>query len=265
MRQQADNHRSTVQDVQTETHSHFLPALALAVRTGKFKYWVILYLSRFMWLSFLILPHELTIFRYVLIKFSGFLWTQAARLFSAAEWEPVASHVLFYRVRHGRSGWSWEYSFTPVCTTAGFVQKKNPWISYEEPIAVNRLLCPLHKSLIQPGYSFNKAFNSVEDAWLCVVVVVERRRTDWEGNTAWFVQQRAAAQNISLWFRVTKGKCFLLSSSALSVIGLLFLSWLTSECILLRIQCLENNTLNGLYLLTSEVSYNCSGTAATRW
>lgn len=37
----------------------------------------------------------------------------------------------------------------------------------EEPIAVNRLLCPLHKGLIQRGYSFNKAFDSVEDPWLC--------------------------------------------------------------------------------------------------
>lgn len=41
------------------------------------------------------------------------------------------------------------------------------WISYEEPIAVNRLLCPLHKGLIQRGYSFNKAFDSVEDPCLC--------------------------------------------------------------------------------------------------
>lgn len=98
------------------------------------------------------------------------------------------------------------------------------------------------------------------------VVAVEHNRTDWEGNTAWFVQQRAAAQNISLWFGVTKGKCLLLSSSALSVIGLLFLSWLTTECILLCIQCQEkNNTLNELYLLSTEVSYNYSGTAATSW
>lgn len=67
--------------------------------------------------------------------------------------------------RHGRSGWSWEDSLAPVCTTAGFVQKT--WISYEEPIAVNQLLCPLHKGLIQRRYSFNKAFDSVEDPWLC--------------------------------------------------------------------------------------------------
>ena len=67
--------------------------------------------------------------------------------------------------RHGRSGWSWEDSLAPVCTTAGFVQKT--WISYEEPIALNRLLCPLHKGLIQRRYSFNKAFDSVEDPWLC--------------------------------------------------------------------------------------------------
>lgn len=97
------------------------------------------------------------------------------------------------------------------------------------------------------------------------VVAVERSRTDWEGNTAWFVQQRSAAQNISLWFRVTKGKCLLLSSSALSVIGLLFLSWLTTECVLLRTQCRENSTLNELYLLSTEVSNIYSGTAATSW
>lgn len=44
---------------------------------------------------------------------------------------------------------------------------KNTRIGCEEPIAVNRLLCPLHKGLIQRGYSLNKAFDSVEDPWLC--------------------------------------------------------------------------------------------------
>lgn len=40
---------------------------------------------------------------------------------------------------------------------------KKTWLSYKMPSAVNRLLCPLHKGLIQCGYSFNKVFDSVED------------------------------------------------------------------------------------------------------
>jgi len=44
---------------------------------------------------------------------------------------------------------------------------KKTRIGYEQPIAVNRLLCPLHKGLIQHGYYSNKALDSVEDPWLC--------------------------------------------------------------------------------------------------
>lgn len=38
------------------------------------------------------------------------------------------------------------------------------------------------------------------------VAVAEHSRTDWEGNTARFVQHRAAGLNISVWFRATKEK-----------------------------------------------------------
>lgn len=60
---------------------------------------------------------------------------------------------------HGKTAW--------LLSTQQQALYKKTWISYEEPIAVNRLLCPLHKGLIQRGYSFNKAFDSVEDPWLC--------------------------------------------------------------------------------------------------
>lgn len=34
-------------------------------------------------------------------------------------------------------------------------------------MVVNRLLCPLHKGLIQHGYYSIRAFDSVDDPWLC--------------------------------------------------------------------------------------------------
>lgn len=87
------------------------------------------------------------------------------------------------------------------------------------------------------------------------VAAAEHSRTDWEGNTTRFEQHRAAGLNISVWFRATKEKdlCFLPSSSGLSAIGLVSLSWLTTECILLHIQWLEkkywNTTLEGAWTL----------------
>lgn len=65
------------------------------------------------------------------------------------------------------------------------------------------------------------------------VAAAEHSHTDWEGNTAPFVQHRAAGLNISVWFRATKEKdlCLLPSSTGLRVIGPLSLSWLTTECI----------------------------------
>lgn len=56
---------------------------------------------------------------------------------------------------HGKATW--------LMSIQQWALYKKTWLSYEEPIAVNQLLCPLYKGLIQSGYSFNKAFDSVED------------------------------------------------------------------------------------------------------
>lgn len=118
-----------------------------------------------MWLWFLILPYELAIFGHVLIKFPGFLLTQAVCSFpqqSGSQWPVVSSYTALDMAGPAGHG-----NTALLLSTQQRALYKKTWISYEEPITVNRLLCPLHKSLIQRGYSFNKAFDSVEDAWLC--------------------------------------------------------------------------------------------------
>lgn len=76
------------------------------------------------------------------------------------------------------------------------------------------------------------------------VAAVEHRRTDREGNTTRFVQQKAAGLNISVWFRATKEKelHFLLSSSRLSVMACLSSARLTTEIVPMHIQRWERGT-----------------------
>lgn len=210
---------------------------------------------RFMCLSFLILPRESTMFRHVYpciltcpalcscYQISGrSLQTQAE---SGSQWPVMSSYpwhrpiiAPWHRVRHGRTGWSWEDSLTPACTTAGFVQKKHGSAMRNLSLWIGSCV-----HYIRDWFSVGIPSTKPLTVWKTpgCVVAPEHSRTDWEGNTARFVQHRAAVQNISLWFRVTKGKYFLLSSSALSVIGLLSLSWLTTECIIMHIQWLEKN------------------------
>ena len=73
---------------------------------------------------------------------------------------------------------------TASCTTAGFV--RGTWISAEEPMAVNRLLCPLHKGLIQ-----RRVF-SQQSLWQCGRPLAESRRQ----NTALQIERGIPALKI---------------------------------------------------------------------
>lgn len=187
-----------------------------------------------MWLWFLILPYALTIFRHVLIKFPGFLLTQAVCSFpqrSGSQWPVVSSYTALDMAGpagHGNTA-------LLLSTQQRALYKKN------HGSAMRNLSLWIGSCVhcIRAWFSVGIPSTKPLTVWKTpgCVVAVERSRTDWEGNTAWFVQQRAAAQNISLWFRVTKGNCLLLSSSALSGIGLLVLSWLATECTVFSCAC----------------------------
>lgn len=153
-RQQADNHRGTVQNVQKGIHNHFLPVLILAVRMFQCSGCKVDCASRdsnstcvqYFW--YLRLPHESTILGIYIpvllsctlvllsipvIKYSGSLLTQAAHYFpqqSGSQWPLMSFYPWHWTVtlpwhcfRHGRSCWSWEDSLAPVYTTVSFVQK----------------------------------------------------------------------------------------------------------------------------------------------
>lgn len=164
-----------------------------------------------------ILVLSLVLLSVPVIKYSGSLQTQAAHYLpqqSGSQW-PVMSCYPWHRpitapwhcFRHGRSGRSWEDSLAPGYTTAGFVQKTR--ISYEEPIAVNRLLFPLHKGLIQRGYSFNKAFDSVEDPWLCCGGGTQPYRLRGEYRSVCTAQSSGSKYLIQGYKREKSGTCSL--------------------------------------------------------
>lgn len=113
---------------------------------------------------------------------------------------------------HGKTAW--------LLSTQQRALYKKTWISYEEPIAVNQLLCPLHKGLIQRGYSFNKAFDSVEDPWLCCGGGTQPYRLRGEYRSV-CTTQSSGSKYICL-FQGYKGEGLVLPG--LSVMGLLSLS-----------------------------------------
>lgn len=126
---------------------------------------------------------------------------------------------------HGKTAW--------LLSTQQRALYKTTRISSEEPMAVNRLLCPLHKGLIQRGYPFNKAFDSVEDPWLCCDGGTQTYRLRGEYRSV-CTALNSGAKFICL-IPCYKGEGPVLPAiSGWSVIRLLSLSHLSAECILLH-------------------------------
>lgn len=147
-RQQADNKRGTVQNVQKGAEHHSLSGLILAVRIG-FRYqgfcvWMELQIALVTtWFfhrneQFVEIPVLFFILLSIpVIKYSGSHRREAACYFpqqNGSQWPLLSCYpwhgpvtAPWHCFRHGKSCWSWEDSLAPVYTTAGFVQKT--WIS----------------------------------------------------------------------------------------------------------------------------------------
>lgn len=122
-------------------------------------------------------------------------------------------------------------------------------------MAVNRLLCPLHKRLIQRGYSFNKAFDSVEDPWLCCRGGTQLKRLEGECRPVRAAQSGAAKRISLIWGekgeeRPLMYSCLGCDDAVVFTVTVNHVEWWGKEN--------RKTAFNG----TFEVSYNNNGIAA---